>query len=97
MADDRDIRRTDMDSSEQGEPVGNIGPDADGDRDDRMRGREGMDDESELEEEGNDLQITVQLTGEGVTVEKRYAWRLSQDGQSLTDLNGGLVRVGSTA
>ena len=56
MADDRDIRRTDMDSSEQREPVGNIGLDADGDRDDRMRGREGMDDESELEEEGDDLQ-----------------------------------------
>ena len=44
-------------------------------------------------EEGNDLQITVQLTGEGVTVEKRYAWRLSDDGQSLTDLAGGPVRL----
>ena len=45
-------------------------------------------------EEGNDLQVTVQLTGEGVTVERRYAWRLSSDGQSLQDLgDGGLVRL----
>lgn len=44
-------------------------------------------------EEGNDLQLTVQLSGEGVTVEKRYAWRLAEDGQSLIDLNGGLVRL----
>lgn len=44
-------------------------------------------------EEGNDLQVTVQLTGEGVTVEKRYAWRLAEDGQALTDLGSGLVRL----
>ena len=56
MADERDIRRTDMDSSEREEPIGNIGPDADGDRDERMRNREGTDDEEDLEEEGDDLQ-----------------------------------------
>jgi hypothetical protein len=56
MADDRDSRRTNMDSSEHQEPIGNIGPDADGDRDERMRDREGTDDERDLEEEGDDLQ-----------------------------------------
>ncbi len=56
MADDRDTGRTNMDSSEPQEPIGNIGPDADGDRDERMRGREGTDDERDVEEEGDDLQ-----------------------------------------
>ena len=56
MADDRDIDNTNMDSSEDREPIGNIGPDADGDRDERMRGREDTDDESDVDEEGDDLQ-----------------------------------------
>jgi hypothetical protein len=56
MGDDRDIDNTNMDSSEHREPIGNIGSDADGDRDERMRGREGMDDESDVDEEGEDLQ-----------------------------------------
>jgi hypothetical protein len=56
MADDRNTGRTNMDSSENQEPVGNIGPDADGDRDERMRDRESTDDEDDLDEEGEDLQ-----------------------------------------
>ena len=56
MADDRDIDKTDMDSSEQREPIGNIGRDADGDTDERMRGRHGADDEDDVDEEGDDLQ-----------------------------------------
>ena len=57
MADDRDIDKANVDSSEQREPIGNIDRDADGDSDERMRGREGtMDDDNDLEEEGDDLQ-----------------------------------------
>jgi hypothetical protein len=56
MADDRDIDKTNVDSSEQREPIGNIDRDADGDSDERMRGREGTDDDNDLEEEGDDLQ-----------------------------------------
>ena len=56
MEDDRDIDNTNMDSSEDREPIGNIGSDADGDRDERMQGRKGTDDESDVDEEGDDLQ-----------------------------------------
>jgi hypothetical protein len=56
MADDWDIDKTNVDSSEQREPIGNIDRDADGDSDERMRGREGTDDDNDLEEEGDDLQ-----------------------------------------
>jgi hypothetical protein len=56
MEDDRDIDNTNKDSSEDREPIGNIGRDADGDSDERMRGREGTDDESDVDEEGEDLQ-----------------------------------------
>jgi hypothetical protein len=56
MADDRDIDKANVDSSEQREPIGNIDRDADGDIVERMRGREGTDDDNDLEEEGDDLQ-----------------------------------------
>ena len=56
MADDWDIDKANVDSSEQREPIGNIDRDADGDSDERMRGREGTDDDNDLEEEGDDLQ-----------------------------------------
>ena len=56
MADDRDSGRANRDSSENREPVGKIGSDADGDRDERMRSDESTEDEGDLDEEGEDLQ-----------------------------------------
>lgn len=42
---------------------------------------------------GNDVTITAQLTGEGETREATYRFRLSDDGEVLTDLGGGMERV----
>lgn len=39
------------------------------------------------------IDATLQLTGEGETWEDRYGFRLSDDGQTLTDTGSGLVRV----
>jgi len=41
---------------------------------------------------GNDVTITAQLTGEGETREATYRFRLSDDGNMLTDVGGGMVR-----
>ncbi|HYG25688.1 MAG TPA: hypothetical protein VD906_02165, partial [Caulobacteraceae bacterium] len=47
---------------------------------------------SASEWEGGDLTILADVTGEGETRETTHTYRLSADGQTLTDLNGGLVR-----
>ena len=41
---------------------------------------------------GNDLTVTAQLSGEGETREATYRFRLSADGNTLTDAGGGMVR-----
>ncbi len=41
----------------------------------------------------SDLTITAGLTGEGETREATYRFRLSDDGEVLTDLGGGMERV----
>lgn len=40
----------------------------------------------------DDLTVTAQLTGEGQTREATYRFRLSNDGNTLTDSEGGMVR-----
>lgn len=42
--------------------------------------------------DGNRLQATFHLTGEGETWEATYAFDLSADGNTLTDVDGGMVR-----
>ena len=44
-------------------------------------------------QEGNDLQVIVQLTQGGEVVERRFAYRLAGNRQALTDLGTGLVRL----
>jgi hypothetical protein len=41
---------------------------------------------------GNDLTVTAQLSGEGETREATYRFRLSDDGNTLTDVGGGMAR-----
>ena len=41
----------------------------------------------------SDITITAELTGEGETREATYRFRLSDDGDTLTDLGGGMERV----
>lgn len=41
---------------------------------------------------GDDLTVTAQLTGEGETREATYRFRLSNNGNTLTDVGGGMVR-----
>ncbi len=41
---------------------------------------------------GNDLTVTAQLSGEGETREATYRFRLSDDGNTLTDIGGGMAR-----
>ena len=41
----------------------------------------------------SDITITAELTGEGETREATYRFRLSDDGDMLTDLEGGMERV----
>jgi hypothetical protein len=43
---------------------------------------------------GDDLELAVQLSGEGETRDARYAFRLADGGQRLIDLGaGGAVRI----
>jgi hypothetical protein len=43
---------------------------------------------------GDDLELAVQLSGEGETWEDRYRFRLADDGERLIDLGaGGAVRI----
>lgn len=46
-----------------------------------------------VQSSGNDLEVTAELTGEGETRTATYAFMLSEDGQTLTDNGGGMVRV----
>lgn len=41
----------------------------------------------------SDITITAELTGEGETREATYSFRLSDDGDTLTDVGGGMERV----
>ena len=41
----------------------------------------------------SDITITAELTGEGETREANYSFRLSDDGDTLTDVGGGMARV----
>ena len=41
----------------------------------------------------SDITITAALTGEGETREATYRFRLSDDGDTMTDLGGGMERV----
>lgn len=41
---------------------------------------------------GDTLTVTVELTGEGETFTRTHRFALSEGGQTLTDLDGGLVR-----
>lgn len=45
-----------------------------------------------VEARGNDIDITARLTGEGETREAASSFRLSDDGQTLTDTVNGLAR-----
>jgi hypothetical protein len=46
-----------------------------------------------VESSGNDLEVTVELTGEGETRSQTYMFMLSQDGKMLTDNGSGMTRV----
>jgi len=58
----------------------------------RIEFHESSGDITGVEARGNDIDITAELTGEGETREATYSFRLSEDGQTLTDTVNGLAR-----